>query len=131
MKKVIVYKCDFCGEAFFDEEQCLKHEEKEKNIGEANEMLQNNFSLGEINRKCHLWKELPPYLEKVTKDNCFVISYWQCCEKPAYQIQEINISGELYLSGRGSWEGAYGGFVNPKSYHLKKVFPKERLYIYR
>lgn len=131
MEKITMYKCSYCGELFRVEEQCLKHETKEKNIIEANEMLQNNITLGEINRKCHLWEELPPYLDKVTKDNCFVISHWQCCEKPAYQIQEINIGGDLYLSGVGSWYGAYGGFVNPKSHHLKKVFPKEDLYIFR
>lgn len=131
MKKIEMFKCEHCGELFLSEEQCLKHEKKEESIIEANKMLQNNCSLGEINNKCHLWEELPPHLEGVTKDNCFIVSHWQCCEKPAYQIQEINIGGDLYLSGIGSWYGAYGGFVNPKSHHLKKVFSKEDLYVYR
>lgn len=97
----------------------------------ANEMLHEGRALKEINRKCEIWHELPEYLEEVTEDNCFVVSHWQCCEKPAYQIQEIDIDGNLLLSGIGSWYGAYGGYLPINDYHLKRPYGKDKLYVYR
>ena len=84
-----------------------------------------------FDEECKIWSELPEYLEEVTEDNCFVISHWQCCEKPAYQIQEIEVGGRLYVSGVGSWYGAYGGYLPINDHHLKRPYGKDKLYVYR
>ena len=77
MEKVIRYKCDYCGELFSLEELCLRHEESHRKLEKANEMLDAGKTLEEINAECHLWSEVPIYLKNVTKDNCFIIRYWQ------------------------------------------------------
>ena len=83
MEKVIRYMCDYCGELFSSEEWCLEHEKAHKRSEKANEMLDEGKTLEGINNECHLWPEVPKHLKNVTKDNCFVISYWQCCDKTA------------------------------------------------
>lgn len=55
--------------------------------------IPNPLTLKKVNEECKIWSELPEYLEEVTEENCFVISHWQCCEKPAYQIQESQLLG--------------------------------------
>ena len=67
--------------------------------------------LKEIDEECKIWNELPLYLEDATKDDCFVVSRRQVCKKPAYQIQEIDFGGNLFLSGIGSWCEVYGGYL--------------------
>lgn len=89
MEKVIRYKCDYCGELFSLEEWCLKHEGSHRRSEKANEMLDEGKTLEEINNECHFWLEVPDYLKNVTKDNCFAIGHWQCCDKPAYRIVSI------------------------------------------
>ena len=37
MQKVVRYQCDACGELFYAEEECAKHEEKHKRIEKANQ----------------------------------------------------------------------------------------------
>ena len=130
MKEVVMYECEICGQTFYNKESCLKHEEKEKISITANQMLQAGKTLGEINTECQIWCELPIYLEDVTQDNCFKVSYWQCCEKPAYQVKEISLNGDLYLEGIGSWTGYYGGYVRINDGHLKHPYAKEELYVY-
>lgn len=125
-----MYQCDCCGEKFLSKEHCLEHEKKELNNIKANEMLHEGKSLKEINEECKIWNELPSYLEEVTEDNCFVVSHWQCCEKPAYQIQDI-YDGKLFLSGIGSWCGVYGGYLPINDHHLKRPYGKDKLYVYR
>lgn len=39
MKKVIRYECDYCGKLFYDEQTCVEHEELQRRIYKANEML--------------------------------------------------------------------------------------------
>lgn len=131
MKKITMYECEYCGEKFLSEEYCLKHEEKESSNVKANKMLHEGRTLKEINEECKIWNELPEYLEEVTEDNCFVISHWQCCEKPAYQIQKIEVGGRLFVSGVGSWYGAYGGYLPINDHHLKRPYGKDKLYVYR
>lgn len=84
MEKVIRYKCSDCGDLFDSEESCLKHEDRHKRINKANEMLNNGHTLQEIQDACNIWYSIPEHLKNVNKDNCFIISYWQCCDKPAY-----------------------------------------------
>ena len=130
MKKVVMYKCDICGRTFNSKEECLKHEQTERAVSTANQMLQEGKTLGEINTECQIWCELPAYLEDVTQENCFKVEYWQCCEKPAYTIKDIDLSGNLYLEGIGSWCGYYGGYVKISDHHLKHPYAKEELYVY-
>lgn len=129
MEKVIRYKCDYCGELFSLEEWCLKHEESHRKSEKANEMLNGGKTLEEINNECHFWSEVPDYLKNVTKDNCFVISHWQCCDKSAYRIVSITRQGRLRLFGCGSWSGYYGGEVNINYDILRNPRPKEELFV--
>ena len=127
MEKVIRYKCDYCSELFRSEEWCLEHEESHRKSEKANEMLDAGKTLGEINAECHLWFE--EYLKNVTKDNCFVIRYWQCCDKPAYRIVFITHKGRLQLWGCGFWNGYYGCELNIRDNVLKNPRPKEELFV--
>lgn len=129
MEKVIRYKCDYCSELFSSEEWCLEHEESHRRSEKANEMLNAGKTLEEINTECHLWSEVPEYLKDVTKDNCFVISYWQCCNKPAYRIVSITHNGRLRLYGCGSWLGGYDDELGIHDNSLQNPRPKEELFV--
>lgn len=129
MEKVIRYICDYCGKLFSSEELCLKHEESHRRSEKANEMLDAGKTLEEINTECHLWSEVPYYLKNVTKDNCFVISYLQCCDKPAYRIVFISRNGQLKLWGCGSWSGYYYCELSIRDNILKNPRPKEELFV--
>lgn len=129
MKKVIRYICDYCGELFYSEEKCLEHEESHRRSEKANEMLRACKTLEEINDECHFWYKVPDYLKGVTKDNCFVISYWQCCGKPAYRIVSITHKGKLRLFGCGSWSGYYDSEVDINNNNLQNPRPKEELFV--
>ena len=49
MTPVTKYKCDYCGETFYSEEECLRHENKHTRVDKANKMLKEGKTLGEIN----------------------------------------------------------------------------------
>lgn len=129
MKTVTRYKCDYCGELFSSENMCLEHEDRHVRVDKANEMLKNGCTLKEIQDECNIWYELPDYLKDVTKDNCFKISYWQCCDKPAYHIICIGLDGRVNVRGCGSWNGYYGNYVSINSHDLKNPRPKEELFV--
>lgn len=129
MKKAIKYKCDYCGGLFDSEEHCLEHEERHKKIEKANQMLKNGHTLKQIQEECEIWYNLPDYLESVNQDNCFVVSYWQCCDKPAYRITYIDMDGRVKLWGCGSWTGYYGDSLGLDSLYLKAPHSKEDLFI--
>lgn len=120
MQKVIRYQCDDCGRLFYTEKECITHEEQHKKIEKANKMLRNGCTLKEIQAECHIWYALPEYLENVTQDVGFVISHWQCCEKPAYHILGIFFDGTLNVRGCGSWSGYFGNEVSITSYNLRE-----------
>lgn len=129
MKKVIKYKCEYCGELFDTEKQCLEHEDRHDRVLHANQMLQDGCTLKQIQDECNIWYKLPEYLEDVTTENCFVVSHWQCCDKPAYRIDYINMDGRVRLWGCGSWDGYYGNEVGLDYMYLKKPRPKEDLFV--
>jgi len=129
MEKIIRYKCNHCGDLFYTEDECVKHEQRHLDIEEANQMLKDGATLQEINDICHIWYKVPEHLKKVTTDNCFVISYWQCCNKPAYKICGICMDGKLKVWGCGSWNGYYGEFLSINDSHLKDVHNKEELFV--
>lgn len=132
MEKVIKYKCSECGKLFDTPDDVLvceirhiRHERIEK----ANEMLNEGYTLKQINDECEIWYFVPKHLENVNKDNCFKISYWQCCDKPAYRITHIFFDGKVNVRGCGSWSGYYGNRLNLSSADLMNPRPKEELFI--
>lgn len=129
MKKVIKYKCDYCSDLFCTEELCLEHEDRHRRTNKANQMLDEGYTLKQIQDECNIWYEVPQHLENVNKDNCFIISWWQCCDKPAYRIVRINMNGEIRVWGCGSWTGYYGNYVRLTSRELKNPRPKEELFV--
>lgn len=134
-KKIEMWKCELCGEEFYDEKDCIRHETIEKRVEEANKMLNDGATLKEINDKYQFWRNLPKQLEPVTKHHCFVVSHWQCCDKPAYQITSLIMYGTVYpdiklhLWGCGSWNGYYGGDVDINHYVLRQPHNSEELFI--
>ena len=131
MEKVIRFKCEYCGNLLYTREECADEEQRHRDINTANEMLNEGKTLGEINKKLHIWYKIPEYVENVNKDNCFVIPSWQCCNEPIYQIFSIKYNGSLYVYGRGRYESSYGEDVYICSNYLKNPRPKEELYIYK
>lgn len=129
MKQVIKYKCDHCGDLFDSEKECLEHEDRHERIYKANKMLQEGYTLKEIQDECNIWYVVPKRLENVNTDNCFIVSHWQCCNKPAYRIDIINMDGSVRLWGCGSWSGYYGCDVHLSSNALIDPRPKEELFI--
>lgn len=97
--------------------------EKGKTFGEIEETTGYNFGIYEENS----------HMRDVNKDNCFVISHWQCFKKPAYKIcwliPSISSWGDLYIRlhviGKGGWTGYYGESLNINSPSLKNPRPKE------
>lgn len=129
MEKVIKYKCSECGELFDTPEKALAHEIRHERIEKANKMLDKGYTLKQINDECEIWAYVPEYLENINKDNCFKISYWQCCDKPAYQIVCICFDGEVIARGCGSWSGYYSDRLILYSRDLKDPRPKEELFV--
>lgn len=129
MKQVIKYKCDLCGELFDFENDCRAHEDRHERIYRANDMLRNGRTLKEIQDECNIWHEVPKKLENVNTDNCFVVRHWQCCDKPAYKIDTINMDGSVRLWGCGSWSGYYGHDIYLYSNLLLNPHPAEELFI--
>ena len=129
MKKIIQYKCDYCGKCFDSDKLCLQHEEMHKSVIKARRLLEKDYTLSQINKECSIWHGIPEYLKNVTKNHCFVISYWQCCDKPAYQIIDIDITGRLYILGCGSWTGYYGEWLPIYSNNLRHAHNPEELYV--
>lgn len=129
MEKVIRYKCSDCGELFESEEKCLEHEDRHERVNKANEMLDSGHTLQEIQDACNIWYTVPEHLMNVNKDNCFVISWWQCCDKPAYRIDYIYMDGTVRVWGCGSWNGYYGNPVSLNSNDLKNPHNKDELFV--
>lgn len=129
VEKVIRYKCSDCGELFKSEEKCLEHEDRHERINKANEMLDSGHTLQEIQDACNIWYTVPEHLKNVNKDNCFTISWWQCCDKPAYRIDYIYMDGTVRVWGCGSWNGYYGNPVSLNSSDLKNPHSKDELFV--
>lgn len=129
MKKVIMYKCEQCGDLFDSEKRCIEHEYRHKMINKANKMLEYGHTLKEIQEECNVWYSVPKHLENVSTHNCFIISHWQCCDKPAYTIDYIYMDGRVRVWGCGSWNGYYGEALVLSSIELMNPHPKEELFI--
>ena len=129
MKKITMYKCDYCGKLINTTEECAEHEQRHRNVDGANKMLRNGATLEEINHRYGIWYSVPEYLKNATKDHCFTIPYWQNCEKPAYTIRVIGMDGLLYLFGIGSLRGGYGNSVRIDSTNLEGIHEPCELFV--
>ena len=128
MKETVMYKCEYCGKAFNRERDAYECEFRHTRKIYANQLLNDGFDLGYIGYQCGFNWNLSEEIKKVTKDNCFIIKHWQCCDRPAYRIVEIDEVGNLRLFGIGAWDSGYGAWVSVSD--LKKPYPKEELYEY-
>lgn len=127
--KQIMYKCPDCYEAFDNEREadlCLFEHVKERCI---NHDFQKGFDLEYIKNTYSIFWKLDENQKKITKDNCFTISYLQCCDYPAYKIKHISAKGKFKVGGIGSWSGYYSSQVGLDCF--KNPRPKEELFIYK
>ena len=130
MIEVTRYECEHCGDLFRTSQECEEHEYRHIAIEKANELLEQGETLQEINDITGIWKYgVPDHLKDVNKENCFTISYWQCCSKPAYRITRIYFDGRVKVWGCGSWNGYYGNDLELNNSNLKNPRPKEELFI--
>jgi len=122
-----MWKCPSCESAFDstrEADHCLYNHVKERCI---NHDFGYGCSLDYINRIYGLGWTLTEKQKNITKDNCFKISYLQCCEKPAYRITHISYHGSIKVYGVGSWSGGYGSVVRLDS--LEDPRPPKELFI--
>jgi len=128
MEEIQAYKCSRCGHIHSREIDALNCEYTHAREYLANGLLNEGHTLDHINYKCGFHWNLKEEQKQITKDNCFIISHWQCCEKPAYKIVRIDESGNLELWGKGGWDGGYGSKMRIDN--LPKAYPKEDLFVY-
>lgn len=119
MQKVTKYKCDYCSSMFDNIKECEKHEYRHRCIIMANEMLQNNHSMQEIQTACNIWPSLPEHLKNVTTNSRFIVSHWQCCPDPVYRIVHIDIDGRVELGGHDTTHSYYSNSVDIHYRYLK------------
>ena len=120
MKTVTMYEAKD-GKQFSDESQCLEYEQQCDDLVAANDMLDNGATLmaalTRANQTRSWWGnglslEDKLILMKTTKDTGFVVSHWQCSDKPGYKPCGLNQAGQVLLWGdAGSWRGTYGTWV--------------------
>lgn len=127
METIEAYKCKICGQIYNNKIDAYRCEFKHSQLAYANCLLKSGYGLDYINYCCGFRWNLTSEQKGITQDNCFIISHWQCCEKPAYKITSIEEGGYLRLCGCGSWDGYYGNSVKPD--RLPQPHPKEELFI--
>lgn len=127
VQEVMSYKCNWCGTLYSNQTDAYECAFKHAKYNLANSLLESGRTLRNINYHCGFNWNLTKEQEEITKDNCFIFSHWQCCEKPAYKIVEIDGSGKFRLRGKGSLSGYYGDWVRLD--RLAKPYPKESLFI--
>jgi len=129
MKAIEVYECKGCGSLHKSEREAARCEFDHAREAYANILLDEKNTLSAINYLCGFRWNLKPEHERVTTDNCFIVSHWQCCKKPAYRIVEISSNGMLRLRGMGSWMGYYGSWMDVGN--LPSPHDAEELYVYK
>lgn len=127
MEEVKAYKCKVCQKIYDRQRYAYECEFKHAQIAYANHLLKEGYNLAHIKWCCGFHWTLSKEQEEITKDSCFIISHWQCCDKPAYRITGIEDGGYIYVCGRGSWSGTYGKPCDVSN--LPKPHPKEKLYV--
>lgn len=139
MKTVSRYQCSICR-GLEDNEWSITHHLLGHAIDERLKQLwQQGKTLKEIDDLYHVFCSVYPdhpesygsFLEchhNINKDNCFTISYLQCCDYPAYRITQINHAGRITVWGIGGWSGGYGGQESLGV--LRDPQPASSLYVY-
>lgn len=120
MKIVTMYEAKD-GRQFRDETQCVEYEQQCADVDAANDMLDNGATLMAAMTRAHqthpwwdsgLSLEDKVILMNATKDTGFVVSHWQCSDKPEYKPCRLNNAGHVLLWGdAGGWNGTYGNWV--------------------
>ena len=120
MKTVTMYEADD-GEQFRDEARCVEYEQACADLAAANDMLENGATLMAALTRAHqtrtwwdsgLSLEDKVFLMNTTKDTGFVVSHWQCSDKPGYKPCGLNHNVQVRLWGDvGCWNGTYGDWV--------------------
>ena len=129
VEEIISYKCNYCSSIFedkFEADRCALEDAK---VNLANTMLNKGFTFDYIEYCCGFHWNLSEEQKKITKDNCFIFSHWQCCNRPAYKIVGIEKGGFLKLWGVGGWHGGYGDVISLDD--LPEPHSKEELYSYK
>lgn len=112
MKEVTMFECEYCRETHTSELLALQCEFKDKRTEYANKLLSEGWTIDQIEYSCGFHWSLKEEHKKVTKDSCFAIPHWQCCDKPAYRITRINKNGSVDVFGIGGWGGGYGNTMS-------------------
>jgi hypothetical protein len=120
MKTVTMSEADD-GQQFGTEAQCLEYEQQCEDLAAANDMLDNGATLMAALIRAHqtrpwwdsgLSLEDKVILMKTTKDTGFVVSHWQCSDKPGYKPMRLDHQCRVKLWGdAGCWSGPYGNWV--------------------
>lgn len=142
MKVVQMCKCPLCYDLIdADNEFTKMHHLLDHAIDDRiAELWEAGKTLKEIDDLYHIFCSIIPdrpesrnsFLEchhNITKDNCFKISYLQCCDLPAYRISEITHSGKIRVCGVGGWSGAYSSLVSLGN--LREPQPADKLYVHK
>ena len=107
IKQIDMYECPHCGIRHASEnqaERCLVYDVNERTM---NDLFRDGLSLGVIYAQFNVAVHLSEAQFDITEDSCFVISYLQCCDNPAYRIMHITPRGDINVGGCGSWSGYY------------------------
>jgi hypothetical protein len=120
MKTVTMYEAED-GKQFSTEAMCVEYEQSCADLSAANDMLENGATLMAALTRAHqtrgCWDSSLSLEDKVvlmntTKDTGFVVSHWQCSDKPGYKPYRLNHNVQVKLWGDvGCWSGAYGDWV--------------------
>ena len=120
MKIVPMYEAED-GKQFRDAPQCIEYEQQCSDLAAANDMMDNGATLMAALTRAHQtrpwWDQRlaladKAILMKTTKDTGFVVSHWQCINKPVYKPTRLDRAGRVQLFGdAGSWSGPYGNWV--------------------
>jgi len=125
-KKIEAYQCSECNKTFItevDADFCLLKHVRERCIRHRWEA---GWALGLMDYTFGFHWKLTSKQRDVHKDNCFIIPYLQCCDKPAYRIRRIMPDGQIEVGGIGSWTGYYTSVVRIGC--LEDPRPIEELY---
>jgi len=140
MKIVQRYQCPYCHQLEDSEWGITHHLMGHAIDSRITRLWEQGKTLKEIDNLYHIFHSVYPdrpesydsFLEchhNINKDNCFTISYLQCCDYPAYQICSINHDGIIEVWGIGGWSGGYRSRISLGC--LRNPQPKEELYIYK
>lgn len=123
----------FCGNLLYTREECADEEQRHRDVNEANKMLDEGKTLGEINSKLHIWYEFPEHLEHVNKDNCFPIEHWGNRDNLIYKITGIKFSGGIIVYGYCNKNLNFNDelYLQINDYILRNPRPKEEFICYK